>query len=150
MIWEEAALWWLPTAALAAMTVVGLLAVAGQPPRVSRKYRLAALFCVGALAIAASAWEQARYVVAHDADAVRERDQADRDDRAAAALLALNARIKELESQIQTLEEKGRLRTIDEDTAAKIAEHLRPFGGHRVVVSCPPGDEEAYRYANQL
>jgi hypothetical protein len=31
-----------------------------------------------------------------------------------------------------------------------IEEYLRPFGSHRVVVSCAPDDVEAYAYANQI
>jgi hypothetical protein len=147
MSWQEATLWWLPTGAVAAMTVLALLAMAGQPWRPSRKYRLAALFCAGALATAASFMEQARFLAAVDADAAR---QHDRDDRAAATLAALNTRVRELESQIQTLQEKSRARTIDDDTAAKIADYLRPFGSHRVVVSCLPGDGEACGYALQF
>src|SRR4029077_19746787 len=62
----------------------------------------------------------------------------------------LNAKIKDLESQIHALQEKSRSREIDEDAAAKMAEYLRQFGGHRVVVSCLPDDVEAYDYANQI
>ena len=54
-IWGEAALWWLPTAAVAAL---GLGALAAQPRRPARKYWIAALLLGGALAIGASAWQQ--------------------------------------------------------------------------------------------
>ena len=41
MNWGEAALWWLPTATVAAMTVLGLVAAAAQ--RQDRKYLVAAV-----------------------------------------------------------------------------------------------------------
>jgi hypothetical protein len=68
----------------------------------------------------------------------------------ATAIVSLNAKIKGLEEQIRGLQEKSKGRAIDPATAAKIAEYLRPFGGHRVVVSCAPDDVEAYAYANQI
>ena len=165
----EAAPWWLPTASVAALAVLGFLAFARQPWRPSRKYWLAAMLLAGALAIGASAWQQN----AGRAALVRETARLDEVwsrldevgrllpagpgttpgetfDTVAAALVALNARIKDLESQIVALREKNRTRTIDSDTAAKSAEYLRRFGGHRVVVSCVPDDVEAYTYANQI
>jgi hypothetical protein len=71
-------------------------------------------------------------------------------DTVTSAIRALNARIEELETQIQVLWEKTRSRTIDQTTAAKMADYLRQFGGRRVVVSCVPDDIEAFTYANQL
>jgi len=58
MIWGEVARWWLPSAAAAALTVLALLALARQPWRPTKKYWIAALLLFGALAIAASAWQQ--------------------------------------------------------------------------------------------
>ena len=54
----EAALWWLPTAAVVAMTVVGLVVAAAQPWRPGRKYLIVTVLVIGALAIGASAWQQ--------------------------------------------------------------------------------------------
>jgi hypothetical protein len=48
------------------------------------------------------------------------------------------------------LKESTRSRTLSADTAAKLADYLRPFGTHKVVVSCAPDDIEAYRYATQI
>jgi hypothetical protein len=165
----EAALWWLPTAAVAAMTALGLVVAATQPWRPARKYRIAAVLLGGALAIAASAWQQNTSRAALVGETARlsqlwsRLDEVGRllpagpgsspgqtFDTVAAALVSLNARIKELESQIQTLQEKNRTRTIDPDSAAKLAEYLRQFGSNRVVVSCVPDDVEAYTYANQI
>jgi hypothetical protein len=167
MNWGGAALWWLPTAAVAAMTVLGLVAAAAQ--RQDRKYLIAAVLLGGALAIGASAWQQNASRSALGADGARLRElqarldevtrllpegpgatQAETLDRVAAALVALNARVADLESQTRGLEEKSRTRTIDRDTAEKMAESLRGSGGHRVVVSCVPDDVEAYAYANQI
>jgi hypothetical protein len=169
MILDEVAVFWLPTASVAALAVFGFLALARQPWRPSRKYWLAAMLLAGGLAIGGSVWQQnanraalagetarllelrarldevARLLPAGPGSTPRETF-----DTVAAALAASTTRIKELESQIQTLQEKNRTRTIDPDTAAKSAEYLRQFGGHRVVVSCVPDDVEAYTYANQI
>jgi hypothetical protein len=165
----EAARWWLPTGAVAAMTALGLVVVLWQPWRPARKCRALAVLLAGGLAIAASAWQQdaSRAMLAGETarlDELRARlDEVGRllpggpgatpgetFDTVAAALAASNTRIKDLESQVHALQEKNRTRTIDPDTAAKAAEYLRQFGGHRVVVSCVPGDVEAYTYANQI
>ena len=177
MSWVEAALWWLPSAAVAAMTVLGLVAVATQPSRPARKYWFAAVLICGALAIGASAGQQnnSRALLGQETARLHELwsrlDEVGRLlpagpgttpgetpgetlDTVAAALVALNARIKDLENQIHALQEKSRTRAIDPDTATKMAEYLRrfgrPLGTRRVVVSCVPGDVEAYSYANQI
>jgi hypothetical protein len=169
MITAEAALWWLPTALVAAMVVLGIVVAVAQPWRPARKYWLAVMLLAGMLATAASAWRQ-------NADRAMLIGQTARLDElwsrldevgrllpsgpgatpaqtfetVAAALVASNTRIKDLEAQMRALEEKSRTRTIDPDGAAKISEYLRQFGGHRVVVSCVPDDVEAYTYANQI
>jgi len=168
MIWGEDAVWWLPIASVAALAALGFLALARQPWRPGRKYWLAAMLLAGGLAIAASAWQQnAGRAIAGEAarlDELRARlDEVGRllpagpgstpgetFDAVAAALAGSNTRIKDLESQVLALQEKNRTRTIDPDIAAKAAEYLRQFGGHRVVVSCVPDDVEAYTYANQI
>jgi hypothetical protein len=165
----DAAPWWLPVASVAALAVLGILALTRPPWRPSRKYWLAAMLLFGVLAIGASLWQQnaSRAALAGETarlNAVWSRlDEVGRllpagpsttpaqtFDAVAVALVALNARVKELESQLHALQEKSRTRTIDPDTAAKFAEYLRQFGGHRVVVSCVPDDIEAYTYANQI
>jgi len=71
-----------------------------------------------------------------------------------AQVAALKAQIATLNAQIAALKvqqpEPAHGRSIDADTAAKLTEYLRPYGGNRVVVSCVPNDLEAYIYANQL
>ena len=162
----DAALWWLPTAAVAAMTAAATAAVG---VRRARRYAAAAVLLVGALATGASAWQQARGWRALGEETARLRELGGRLDQlghllpagpgktpgetfdtAEAALHALNAKIADLESQVAELRQRTRARTIEPETAARAAEYLRRFGGQRVVVSCAPDDVEAYGYANQL
>lgn len=169
MSWGETALWWLPTAAVTATAALGLVALAVQPWRPARKYWIAALLFGGLLAIGASAWQQATSRVALGEEAARLRELVVRLDElaallpagpgttpdetfdtVAAAVVALNGKIQALETQALALREKSRTRAIDPDTAAKMGDYLRQFGGHRVVVSCVPDDVEAYSYANQI
>jgi len=169
MILDEAALWWLPTASVAALVVLGFLALARQSWRPSRKYWLGAMLLAGVLAISASVWQQNASRAALTGETARLHElwsrldevgrllpagpgtsPAQTFDTVAAALVASNAKVRDLEGHLRALEEKNRTRTIDPDTAAKSAEYLRQFGGHRVVVSCVPDDVEAYTYANQI
>src|SRR6266516_2297630 len=78
MIWDEAARWWLPTASAAGLAVLALLALVRQPWRPSKKYWIAALLLVGALAIAASAWQQKNTRAALGQETARLRDLATR------------------------------------------------------------------------
>ena len=173
MSWAEATLWWLPTAAIAAIATLGFVAVAMQPPRPSRKHWLAALLVGGALAAGASAALQAtgRGALGTETERLQQlgkrldevgrllpagpgRTPDQTFDTVAAAITSLNARIKDLESQIHALKEKTQTRTIDPGTATKLAEYLRrsasSLSNRRVVVSCLPDDVEAYTYANQI
>jgi hypothetical protein len=168
MLWSEA-LWWLPTAAVVAMTAIGFVGVAVQPARAARTFWLAVLVFVGALAIGASVWQQrAEHALlggtAERLGAMRQRvdeiggmlpggprpTPGETFDSVAAAFRGLNSRIEELEDQIRALREKTRSRGIEKETAAKIVEYLRKSGSQRVVVSCAPDDMEAFSYANQI
>jgi hypothetical protein len=169
LIWREAARWWLPTAAVAGLAVLSLVALARQAWRPSKKYWIAVLLLAGLVAIGASAWQQRTSGAALNHETARLRDVAARLDElgrlletapgttpdqtfdtVSAAIAALNTRIKDLEDQVRTLQEKSRTRAIDADISAQMADYLRPFGNHRAVVSCVPDDFEAYHYANQL
>jgi hypothetical protein len=168
MSWSEA-LWWLPTAAVIAMTALGFVAVAAQPGGARRKYWLAALVFAGAATIGASAWQQramhaALGGTAERLGAMRQRvdeiggllpggpraTAGETFDTVAMAIRSLNARIEELEDQVRALREKTRSRGIEQATAVKMAEYLRRAGSQRVVVSCAPDDMEAFNYANQI
>jgi hypothetical protein len=168
MSWSES-LWWLPTAAVIAMTALAAVAVVVQPARPARTFWLAALVFIGAVAIGASVWQQrAEHALlggtAERLGAMRQRldeiggllpggpraTPGETVDSVTAAFRALNARIEELEDQIRALREKTRSRGIEKDTAAKMVGYLRLAGRHRVVVSCAPDDMEAFNYANQI
>lgn len=168
MHWGEA-LWWLPSAAAAAVAIIALAAVAAQPPHPHKKYWLAAVMVAGLLAIGASGWQQATSRAALAGEADRLREVMARLDAVGkllppepgaktsggfatvtAGINALKAKIADLEDQVRDLKQRSRHRTIAADTAAKMADFLRPAGPHRVVVSCTPDDVEAFDYANQI
>src|SRR5262249_16809502 len=62
----------------------------------------------------------------------------------------LTKQVKALEDRIKELEARRQFRSIPSDTADKLAGYLQQFGSRRVIVSCIPGDIEAYQYANQI
>ena len=66
------------------------------------------------------------------------------------ALAALSAKTAAIDGQVARLKAGEKTRSVDEETAQKLADYLRQFGSYRVVVSCPPKDLEAFTYANQL
>jgi hypothetical protein len=162
MWWVWAAQSWLPTIAVAVMTVLAFLAVFAQAPRMAKLYWLIAVLVCGAIAIAVAAWQQSRELAqlrdlsSHLGALARllpggpPASPEQTVDSLATSMYSLNSRINELQAQIETLREKGKTRAIDGDTVAKLADYLRPFGSHRVVVSCVPDDVEAFTYANQI
>jgi outer membrane murein-binding lipoprotein Lpp len=161
-VWGQAPLSWLPTLAVVAMTVLALLAAIAPPPHAGKSRWIAAIVLCGAVAIAAAAWQQReelaqlRDLSSHLRALARllpggpPISPEETVDSLATSMASLNARIDELQHQIEVLREKSRGRTIDADTAAKMADHLRPLGNYRVVLSCVPDDIEAFTYANQL
>ena len=162
MWWVWAAQSWLPTIAVAVMTVLAFLAVLAQAPRMAKLYWLIAVLACGALAIAVAAWQQSRELAqlrdlsAHLGALARllpggpPATPEQTVDSLATSMYSLNSRISELQGQIEALREKTKTRAIDSDTVTKLADYLRPFGSHRVVVSCVPDDVEAFTYANQI
>lgn len=143
MSWAEIALWWLPIAAVVAVAALGVAAAAAQPARPAKPYWVAALLLGGTLAIVLTARLQ-------EVGRAALRGARAESGAAGSQVVALNARLKELDGQLRALREKSRGRTIAPDAAAKIEERLRQAGSRRVVVSCVPGDVEAYDYANQI
>ena len=162
MWWVWAAQSWLPTIAVAVMTALALLAAFAQAPRMAKLYWLIAVLLCGALAIAVAAWQQSRELAqlrdlsSHLGALARllpggpPASPEQTVDSLATSMYSLNSRINELQAQIEALREKGKTRTIDSNTVTKLADYLRPFGSHRVVVSCVPDDVEAFTYANQI
>jgi hypothetical protein len=169
MDWVEAARWWLPTIMVAVVAATAFAAALGQTARPARKYWMAGVLAVAAVALAASAWQQSGSRLALTTETARLRALAGRLDElghmlpagpgktpgetfdtVAAAIRSLNAKIADLEKQIAALQQQTRHRTIDLSTALKMADYLRQFGSRRVVVSCLPDDIEAYDYANRI
>src|SRR5260370_13545570 len=149
MIWGEG-LWWLPSVAVAAGAVLPIVAAAAQPARPTRKSWIAAVLIGGALATGASAWQQARSRAALGGETARLKQLAERldavgrllpagpgmsadetFDTVAAALVSLNGKIKELESQIQALREEFRIPTAAPRDAEMLAAHLLQGGRPR-------------------
>jgi len=159
--WFSTVEWWVPTVAVAVVALLGLALA---------RRRWAPVFAmVGALAIVGTVWQQTTSRAAFREDTERLQDMVSRLDQigrlvpgetgtpagdavhtVAAGIAALNGRIQELEGQVAALQERYSQRTIDDATAAKIEDFLRPYGSRRVVLSCVPDDVEAYDYANRL
>ena len=66
------------------------------------------------------------------------------------AFLALSFQVAQIQQRIAKLREQSKGRSIDDETAAKLADYLRQSGSFPVVVSCVPDDVEAYAYTNQI
>jgi hypothetical protein len=66
------------------------------------------------------------------------------------AVASLSAKVAAIGEQIDAFKTGAVGRSIDAPTAARLSDYLRQYVGYRVVVSCVPGDFEAYTYANQL
>lgn len=66
------------------------------------------------------------------------------------AIASLSAKVAAMGEQVDAFKAGAVGRSIDAPTAARLSDYLRQYSGYRVVVSCVPGDLEAYTYANQL
>jgi hypothetical protein len=162
MWWLQAAEAWLPTIAVGVMALLAFVATLAQAPRAAKGPWIATVLVCGMLAIAASAWQQGRELAqlrdlsSHLSALARllpgapPANPEQTVDSLASSMYSLNSRIGELQAQIDALREKAKTRSVDSDTAAKLADYLRQFGNRRVVVSCVPGDPEAFTYANQI
>ena len=139
MSWAGAFAPWLP--ALLVLILSAVAAAVGTAPAAvpaAKRTRMTGIVLLGALAVAATVW-QAHSAADRIARLTRENQSSQ-----------LAAQVKSLEGQIAKLKESTRSRSLSADTAAKLADYLRPFGTHKVVVSCAPDDIEAYRYATQI
>ena len=125
MWWVQAAQSWLPTIAVAVMTVLALFAALAQAPRAAKLGWITAVVLCGAVAIAAAAWQQSqelaqlRDLSSHLGALARllpggtPASPEETVDSLATSLASLNARIDELQHQIEALREKSRGRAID-------------------------------------
>jgi hypothetical protein len=66
------------------------------------------------------------------------------------AVASLSAKVAAMGEQVDAFKAGAVGRSVDAPTAARMSNYLRQYTGYRVVVSCVPGDLEAYTYANQL
>jgi len=162
MWWLQAAQAWLPTIAVGVMALLAFVVTLAQAPRAAKMPWIATVLVCGALAVAASAWQQGRELAqlrelsSHLSALARllpgapPANPEQTVDSLTSSMYSLNSRIGELQTQIDALREKAKTRSIDGDSAAKLADYLRQFGNRRVVVSCVPSDPEAFTYANQI
>src|SRR5271166_2392309 len=130
---------WLPALMIVALCALAF-AVAAMPatkPR-TRRVRIAAIAALGSAALATSVWQAsaASDEIAH----LKQNDQTQK--------LALE--VKSLAEELAKLKESARARSLDDQTATKLADYLRPYGSRKIVVSCVPNDVEAYHYATEL
>jgi hypothetical protein len=167
------ALWWVPVAAVLAMTVLALLVARGRPPGSPRRAWVLGIVILGIAAIAVTAWQESASRAALGREAARLAEVGNRLDQlgkslpqtpggntdgnptvtfdtVSDAIRSLNARIEDLQEQIRAARESYRSRRIEPETASQLAAYLRGLGPARVVVSTVPGDAEAFAYANQL
>jgi hypothetical protein len=112
---------------------------------------MASIIVLGSLAIAGTVW-QGRSATGEIAalSGTTTSPKSSNSERNGSTISQLIKRIKALEDHVRELEEGRQIRTITGETAERLAEYLRKFGSHRVIVSCIPDDVEAYRYANQV
>jgi cell division protein FtsB len=167
MSWREAVILWAPTAAVVFVAALALT-LAGSPPatRGGRRAWVLVVFVASALAIGGTVWQSlgqrlsaGRVTVAaaaiHNLSAQLSRIGGDTVAvpnrliaEATEKLGALAGRNEKLEKRVTALESNARV--IPDAKATQLADYLRPFGSRRVVVSCVPGDVEAYNYATQI
>jgi hypothetical protein len=139
MGWTDASASWLPGLLVLVLSAAAVVVVAAPPAAGAvKRRRLIAIAFLGILAVAATVW-QARRAADEVARLIRDNQSSE-----------LAAQVESLGQQVAKLKESTRNRTLSADTAAKLADYLRPFGAHEVVVSCAPNDIEAYRYATQI
>ena len=114
------------------------VAAAGTMPAGSatRRLRIAGIALLGGFAVAATVWQTHIYT--------------DRISNEELGSAAQTKQVQVLEDQIDTLKQSTKRRTISADTGGKLADYLRPFGTRQVMVSCSPGDIEAYHYATEI
>lgn len=132
--------WWLPALLVGALSVLAL-AVAWMPATKTgtrRSRLLAAIAVFGSAALAVSVWQGS--AASNEIARLQQNDRTEQ--------LALQ--VKSLEQELTKLKEATRARSLGEQTAAKLADYLRPYGSRKIVVSCVPNDVEAYRYATEI
>lgn len=132
MSWVGALAPWLPSILVLILSGSAVALVGTAQTRAARRLGMSTIVLLGGFAVAATVW-QARST----ANQIN-------------ANLVETEHVSVLEDQLNKLKQSIRRRTISADTGAKLADYLRPFGNHKVVVSCSPDDIEAYHYATEI
>ena len=128
---------WLPVLLVLILSAVALAAAGTMPSgSATKRLRIAGIALLGGLAVAAMVSQTHIYADRISSEEVRS--------------AALAKQVQALEDQIDMLKQSTKRRTISADTGAKLADYLRPFGTRQVMVSCSPGDIEAYHYATEI
>jgi hypothetical protein len=143
---------WLPTVLVIIVAALAL-AGAGSPPitRVGRRWWIASLLFCGCIAIIATVWQEQKGADAAVGLAGTSASlQSLHTEPAEPAGSELTQRVRILEDHVKQLERGRQARAISRENADNFSSYLRQVGSRRVVVSCVPGDTEAYQYANQL
>jgi hypothetical protein len=128
---------WVPALLALILSAVAVAAVGTMPAgSATKRLRIAGIALLGGLAVAATVWQTHIY-----------RDRISSEEIGSAAQIK---QVQALEDQIDALKQSTKRRTISADTGGKLADYLRPFGPRQVMVSCAPGDIEAYHYATEI
>jgi hypothetical protein len=128
---------WLPALLVLILSAVAVAAIGTMPAgSATKRLRIAGIALSGGIAVAATVWQTHIYTDLISNEELRS--------------AAETKQVQALENQIDTLKQSTKRRTISADTGGKLADYLRPFGAHRVMVSCSPGDIEAYHYATEI
>jgi hypothetical protein len=128
---------WLPALLALILSAVAVAAIGTMPAgSATKRLRIAGIALLGGIAVVATVWQTHLYT--------------DRISNEELHSAAQTKQVQALENQIDTLKESTKRRAISADTGGKLADYLRPFGAHRVMVSCSPGDIEAYHYATEI
>ncbi len=139
MSWAGALAGWLPALLVLILAAVAIAACRAEPAGpAERRLRMAGIAVLGGLAVVATIWQQ-RAATVRISQLAEEVHSA-----------ALTKQVDALKDEIDKLRQTTRGRTISSDAAAKLADYLRTFGTHQVVVSCAPNDVEAYHYATEI
>jgi TolA-binding protein len=148
--WPASALPWLSIVPILVLSAVAV-SLARRPPPVAlrgRLLRFGGTILLGFLATAGAVW-QAREIGAAPQSPMGLPNTASAQ-TAQPAVPDLQLKIRSLENQVNQLEHITTMRTITPDIASQLADYLKQFGSHQVVVSCAPNDVEAYSYATDL
>lgn len=130
---------WLPAVLIGALCVLAFaVAMVPASKTAAQRLRLAALGVLGGAALATSVWQAS--AASHEIARLKQNDQTKE----------LTLQVKSLEQELAKLKESTRARSLGDQTAAKLADYLRPYGSRKIVVSCVPNDVEAYHYATEI